>query len=133
MHEHWPESLAGLRIALDPSTEPVDEAHIVASRRKHFNLAVQMADGTVYVPPGGGVSASNIPMYAVVDADRHAAWVVHQEALLRAELPRFLDEIKAKRGRIPSRLKLKLVLDTEFAWAEDDEARLRVRLQRLPG
>lgn len=71
IHENWPETIEHhkVRNIVDISYCP-DEETIQKFRKIGLNSAVKLKDGTVYMGPGGGVTAAGTPM-AVTDNVLH--------------------------------------------------------------
>jgi hypothetical protein len=118
MHREWPGVISrhvgrGLQGAplIDGRREDVPAAKRKALRGK-LNFMTTMDDGTVYLSPGGGFSATGMNMKVVMAADifhasveRLEAWAHENEESLRSEIE--------KPGRIAGELNLRLSFDDE--------------------
>lgn len=63
IHENWPETIENYKFKniVDISPCP-DEKTIQSFRKIGLNSAVKLKDGTVYMGPGGGITAAGTPM-----------------------------------------------------------------------
>ena len=68
LHAYWPEVVRRWR---RPNlSSRITEAQRKALRAKHANATVAARDGTVYLPPGGGMMTSGLALEVLTTADR---------------------------------------------------------------
>lgn len=65
IHRNWPELLAPYRIGAAGLTHQLTDKEIGRARRAGVTVAIQVADGFVVIPPGGGMPTSRHSMSAV--------------------------------------------------------------------
>lgn len=68
IHRNWPDIISAYRV--NATAETWNEAQRQAFRKKNANVFVSTADGTVYMPIGGGVMASGVKFESVWCADK---------------------------------------------------------------
>jgi hypothetical protein len=92
VHENWPDLIArGRHSGLLPENIPAEKRSSL--RSFHTNFPITVADGTVYIPPGGGTMASGDSQDDRLNCDKIFAeltfWqnmVTQNEFVIRAEL-----------------------------------------------
>jgi len=113
LHRNWPASierhrLYGVQVDATPTSDEVSVA-----RRKRFNTLVRTKDGTVYAPPGGGISGAGSSMEVVRRLDWYRIQIKEWENIVREGASRFLEQA-ARRGSSPTLpLMFKLMIDRE--------------------
>jgi hypothetical protein len=66
IHSNWPESLADcVALGFAPSGEPTTDDLVATLRSKNATCLFETTDGTVYFPPGRGITASGVGLEVV--------------------------------------------------------------------
>lgn len=112
VHENWPQILARYKMAgiSGLSHNPTD-AEVAAARKVGLQVFVQLKDGTVYAPPGGGISTAGTNISHTMQAD----FFVRQLSAIEAEVQTPEKEgelrlaISGTGATCPPTLRLKLV------------------------
>jgi len=61
LHNNWPESIRQFRLKGNVSlTKPITDRHVNKLRNGNVNTVVEIEEGVIYAPIGGGVSTSGI-------------------------------------------------------------------------
>ena len=127
LHDNWPEIAAGRVVGI--SGEPLTSTERIAIRKQNVNVATTMSDGTVYLSPGGGVTASGHCFFDIRDCARIFAdldnWqkvVEDNEANFRAALKMLSSE----------ELSIKMMFERDECWLYEPSkhARLSLTLQQ---
>lgn len=107
VHDNWPESIRPWR-AHGLKGNGLTDNQVDLLRKRNANHVLEMSDGTIYLPPGGGVAAAGLNVLDVYGADLLKHWA-------REEQGRVVDgwdaiaEGAAKRGVVlPERPELRL-------------------------
>lgn len=113
LHANWPDSIKqfscpGISSAFSPSDS--DRARF---RKAGLTVLCQLADGTVYVPIGGGYMSTGLSMRVLMESDRYARWVHSFEKYVREQAPEFVRRVEAIGRKVGPVLKFQLVLDKE--------------------
>jgi hypothetical protein len=89
--ENWPQLFEGRKTQMSPSRDPqpITPEQRKVLRSKHANVAVAAIDGTLFLPPGGGIMSSGMSPNVLIQADRifdrlqeHERWCKANGALL---------------------------------------------------
>jgi hypothetical protein len=139
VHHNWPELLLPYSLKQDGlislGHSPID-SDIKAFRKNTINALIQMEDGTVYFPPGGGVATSKLSRKSTggVSSDvltkcNHMYRRLNDmEKLFFENINLISDEAKRKGCSEENILKFKLVFDGLNAFAFDEQVGISVDL-----
>ncbi|MCP3142778.1 hypothetical protein [Pyxidicoccus xibeiensis] len=112
LHANWPESIQQFRLNGILGLEaPTTNAEHKMAQKKHFNLPLRVADGTVYAPLGGGITPLGISPNIVFRGDREKAYMEDLERLTKANASLLVDKARENGHSIGTNLHLKLTLD----------------------
>ena len=132
LHENWPEQIAHNRIYGARGARLSDQ-EIKQLRSINCNYLLELADGTTYAPPGGGIVGSGCNVLSVVAADQSEEMVRFEEDLIVTNIDNIADEALSK-GRVipdPARFELHL-LDGRF-YAMERDSKIAVCLDSFSG
>lgn len=60
IHDTWPQLIAPMKMTLLPTQTPPTAKEIMDARRAGISPLIQLADGTVYAPIGGGITTARV-------------------------------------------------------------------------
>jgi hypothetical protein len=83
VHENWPELIARYKITRVTPKDQIGDAEIKAARAKHVNTLLQMDDGSVYAPVGGGFMSDGTAMSVMLRMDSTRMRFAKAEELIR--------------------------------------------------
>lgn len=139
IHHNWPELLSINRLnregLISLGHSPTD-SDIKAFRRNTINALVQMEDGTVYLPPGGGVvlsklsrkSTGGVSSDVVTKCNHMYRRLKDMEKLFFENINLITAEAKNKGCSDAHSLKLNLVFEDRNAFAFDEQTGIAVDL-----
>lgn len=84
VHDNWPKSIAHWK-ANGLSGDNLTDAQVKNLRAENLNHAATMPDGTVYLPPGGGVTTAGCNILDVYQADCLKHWAQKEEERILAD------------------------------------------------
>ena len=132
VHENWPEILQRFRLHGVRGTR-ISDQEIKELRRKNCNYCLEMADGTTYASPGGGVVGTGSNVFSMLAASQYLD-------LIRSEqdgIAENIDEISSAASRqgveLPDPAIFELhLLDGKFHAVERD-SRVAICLKSISG
>lgn len=131
LHRNWPESIQHLRlqgvVGLEHSVS-ASERKIL--RRKHVNEIVELRDGTIYAPLGGGVVCSGDPLDARIESDWVRRVLDDWQRASIATLAEWCSENRALPTGAP--VEVKLEIKDNLAWARVVGMAVVCRLGEVP-
>ncbi len=131
LHRDWPDSISNLRlVGLHGPTEQISPADRSRLRRLGVQTVVQTSDGVLYAPIGGGYATDGSSILVTRDLMNLRDYFRELEQRVLANSRR-IDEAAWSAGINPNKLRLRLVLEGDQPFAQDDEGTLRVRLPRF--
>jgi len=95
LHRNWPDMIERYR-AKGVTGTPLDKTQRRTVRRKHCNVLVTTLDGTVYMPIGGGVTASGLQLQSVIQADHWRMEMQDLQARFEEKLNELLPTFKER-------------------------------------
>jgi len=108
LHGNWP-SMMATWLAPGAVPDTLSPKLTSAQRKKmrtKFTIATETKDGTIYVPPGGGIMTSGHSQDAVVQANRILNLVHPAEVWVREQADWLAAQVEAVTGARPSELHL---------------------------
>jgi hypothetical protein len=78
VHDNWPKSIAQWQ-ANGLTSDGLTEEQIKTLRKRNVNHTLEMSDGTIYLPPGGGVTAAGSNPLDIYRTDCLKDWARKQE------------------------------------------------------
>ena len=133
VHDNWPALLTRHRfVSGSTNNEPLTEQQMRTLRAKGANFLTQMADGTQYLPPGGGYAPNGQSPFVTRASDWAFNMIDAFQRSVDAEVDHALAQINAL-GRTPSDPPtFVLEVDDNFtACALERAARIRIPLGSL--
>lgn len=131
--ENWPHLFDGRRLGVAPSREPqpITPEQRKVLRRKYANVPVAASDGTLFLPPGGGITMSGMSPNIVFMADRMFDRLQRQEAWCKANGGVLAERLEGQRGRRPAALRLRFdgFEESGAMIVIDDDNRARFRFE----
>lgn len=110
LHANWPDSIEVFRLrgirGFDTLPTSADHWRMM---KKHGNLPLQVADGTVYAPFGSGLSAAGLSPDVIIRADVEAARIWNLEQLAKSNAPMLVAKAQEQGHSIGPTLHLKLM------------------------
>lgn len=116
VHDNWPDVIASHRIPhVQGSVDSIPSSlEIKQAREAGFSVTLVMNDGTVYLPPGGGLASSGANTQVVVWADSLIAQCRHALKVIEKHADEIARRIQQKKPDIALRsLDLTLTLDSQ--------------------
>ena len=97
VHNNWSEILSRFQMNGVKGDKLTDE-QIRTLRKKNLNYALEMTDGKVYQPPGGGITCAGSNICDIMIADKWKDWATHQQDKVIECMPGVIERAK-KNGR----------------------------------
>jgi len=109
LHCNWPKSLERCRIKgmTGVLPQPTDD-ELKQLRRGHVYTLLQMDDGTIYAPPGGGVATSGLSAQVVMDCDWYAKQMKRLEKHIQDNLVKIIETAKSEGANLPDECTFRL-------------------------
>lgn len=132
LHRNWPDSIRQFRLnGVIGSARPVPDHDVQKLRKGNVNSMVEIEEGVVYAPMGGGFSTSGIS----VDVVRHADYCIERLRSMQQSVIDNISEI-AKEARkkgiaLPDKPQFGLEVKDDEIYAVEINSMLAVRLGRL--
>lgn len=79
-----------------------------AIRKKHGNALMTGSGGTMFLPPGGGITFAGISVKVIVETDRLLALLAERQEWCKANGVTLANKIEAERGTRPQSIRLRL-------------------------
>jgi hypothetical protein len=131
--ENWPQIFDGRRMTVAPSRDPqpVTAEQRKTLRRKNANVPVAAKDGTLFLPPGGGVMASGMSSSVLVQADRILDRLQERERWCKANGGQLAERFEAESGRRATAFRLRFdgFEESGTVVVIDDDNRARFRFE----
>lgn len=114
VHDNWPDSIRQYR--LDGYGSP--EAHVTSEevrvlRRGHITVTLQMSDGTIYYPPGGGYGSDGTSFEAVRTSDYYLRRVRELEQYVKDHVQELCVAVLVERRLVARPWVVRLRLDAD--------------------
>lgn len=97
VHRNWPHVIANYAIpgVVDIAFNP-DSDEIAELRKIHVNPSLQMDDGTVYLPLGGGLSTSGVSSTVARQSLRAAKLINEAKKSFEQNIPTIVEDLKSR-------------------------------------
>lgn len=120
LHDNWPNSIKQFRVPGITDLEvPIEDRN--AFRKAGVLVPIQIANGIVYMPPGGGYSASGTSVRVGMASDDHAFQVRQLENYVRDNLYSLLSQVQARGITFGNQLRFRLIAsDSKFYVVEEN-------------
>lgn len=132
MHANWPDSIERYRLrgilGLERVVTNEDRERLREAGALTF---VQLADGTVYAPIGGGYSSSGLGIDVVRKSGYYAQRVRNLEAQVKAQSDAFIARIRDTGLSSGTPTRFRLLVDAKGAHAVEEQSRKAFFLGRL--
>jgi len=118
VHENWPDTIKPYRVpgAVAVSVNP-SSTEIKRLRSAHLNSALQMDDGTVYLPIGGGMASDGTGLAVTLVSNQMTKRIKVLERWVKENPGEILTELRKNGYRDGAPLELKLQSDDRGFWA----------------
>lgn len=101
-HRSWPGMLDSCRLRGFTAAVPqATEAELATLRRGNVFTVMQMDDGTLYYPPGGGITTSGLSAQVVDDCNWYARQMHHLEEHVRTNIDSIRDAATSDGTALP--------------------------------
>lgn len=131
VHANWPSVIDRFRLKGIQSLAIVPDTGIVKTLRDvHINAILQLKDGTIYAPPGGGYMTDGTSMEVVMAADRHARTIKAWEDWILNNTDKLNDGLKGTGIDETKPLKVRLEIDDKAVYAACPEYGVRFVLKK---
>jgi hypothetical protein len=131
--ENWPHLFERQRMGIAPSRDPqaITPEQRKVLRSKGANVPVSAIDGTLFLPPGGGIVTTGMSPRIVIEADRVLDRLQARERWCKANGSVLADRFEGAGGRRPTRLVLRFdgFEESGAIIVMDDEIRARFRFE----
>ncbi len=126
---NWPDVLEPYRIfgVAGLSHVPTDKEH-AKLRAAGVTVLVQLSDGTVLAPPGGGINTAGGSVWVVTESDKHLRLVDACEEWVQENAELLVKEAEASGKRLTYPLRLRLVVEESGWYALGEGAKVAFRL-----
>jgi hypothetical protein len=120
IHSNWPDTISRYRsssrvIEYNPTDDEIKKL------RSGAIYALQLSDGTVYLPIGGGYATSGVSIEVIDKRDYYATQVRQIEQHIRDNIKELISQTSDIKDALTSKLTFKLkVLDDHFLAVEDN-------------
>lgn len=133
LHRNWPEITEMHRLhGVTGTAHPLTDGDVALLRRGGVQAIVELSDGTVLAPPGGGYTADGTSVEIVRQADQLLAVASELEVALKAN-PRALVESATRSGiELPLIMRLRLEIHGTSAMAVEEASGMRLSLGEFP-
>jgi len=128
LHRNWPDTMRPFRLngVLAP-TQRITQEERAALRQSGIQTFVHTKDDTIYGPIGGGYATDGSSVRVTQDLITLRHYFGELKRIVREDRDR-ISKRAWSAGINPDTLRLRLVYDGEKPFAQDDAARLRIRL-----
>lgn len=132
IHNNWPDSIKMYRLNGIISLEPkISDSDISKLRRAGVQTFVQIDDGVIYAPIGGGYASSGTSVEVVRTSDYYAKRIRSLEKTIIDNLDNLIVDAAAKGVSLGEHLEFKLEFFTEQVIAVEKNSGLNVKLGSL--
>lgn len=134
IHNNWRGSIEmykipeGHRLVTPP---PTDE-DVAELRRSNINIFLQVSDGTIYTPPGGGQTIPGIGFHVRVTCSSYGATIRNLEKYVRSNLANFRDIARQHGLELPPQPHFQLQLVDGNAYAVELNVKVAYKLCEMP-
>ncbi|TBR61525.1 hypothetical protein B4U84_12235 [Westiellopsis prolifica IICB1] len=134
IHNNWRESIEMYKIrGVDRLTIPLPTDEDVAKFRKsNINIPLQVSDGTIYAPLGGGQTISGIDLDVRVTCSCYRGTIRNLEKHVRNNLAHFRDIARQHDLELPPQPHFQLQLVDGNAYAVELNVRISYKLCEMP-
>lgn len=130
LHENWPESIAQFRVnGIVGLTKSISDQDVKTLRDKNANTLVEIEDGTVYGPIGGGYASSGISIEVVIQADQYEIWLNEAQEYIINNIDTIKNDMRRKSINLPSGLSFRLKVVDNKIYAVEDTTSLSIDLR----
>ena len=129
LHRNWPDSIRNMRMpGILASQTPVSDADVKTLRKKNVNPPLEMDDGTVYAPLGGGVAMSGDSTDVVTQEIFTKKHLQDLERALRENIEEIASKAEQKGVRFPDDPRFELYLQGGGVYVIEEETNVCVPL-----
>ena len=131
--ENWPQLFEGRRSGIAPSRDPqpITPEQRKVLRSKHANVMVTATDGSLFFPPGGGITSSGMSPNILSTSDRMLDRLQELERWCKANGTLLADRVDEASGRRPTGFRLRFdgFEESGAMIVIDDDNRARFRFE----
>lgn len=129
LHRNWPDSIRHMRMhGILASQTPTSDADVKTLRKKNINPPLEMDDGTVYAPLGGGVATSGDSTDVIIQEIHARKHLQDLERALKENIEEIVKEAEAKGVLLPDEPRFELYLQEGGVYAMEAEPNVCVPL-----
>ncbi|WP_194856929.1 hypothetical protein [Alloalcanivorax venustensis] len=111
LHQNWPDSIRHMRMPdIVASQTPMSDAEVKTLRKKNVNPPLEMQDGTVYAPLGGGVVMSGESTEVVIKEVSTKRYLQDLEKVLQKNIEEIASKAERKGVQFPREPRFELYL-----------------------
>jgi hypothetical protein len=133
LHADWPETIAMYRVSALGTERGLTDSDHLELREAGCTTMVQMTDGTIYAPTGGGIATSRDSINAVLARDRSVARIKRIEKQAAVQADAWLTQIR-QAGHTPTDpLRFRLVIRGSHLYAREEGSGQTFSLEATPG
>ena len=132
LHDNWPDSIKRFRLngVLALSTT-VSDKDVATLRKGNVNTMVDLGDGIVYAPIGGGYATSGLSTEVVIQSDRCAMRLRQMQQAIIDNISSIASEAKGKGLSFPDSPRFELQIDNGSLYAVEINCMVAVPLGEL--
>lgn len=128
IHDTWPQLIAKVRMTIPPTQTPPTATEIMKARRAGISPLIQLTDGTVYAPTGGGVTTAKVGASVVSLSDYGFEDVRRWQDWFDQVAPANLAREQANGVVLPAVPTFTLMYEENTFYACEKAAKLKVKL-----
>lgn len=132
LHENWPESISQFRIkGVTRLNRSISDSDVAALRKGHITSVVEITEGIVYAPIGGGISTSGLSIEVVKQADIARETLRTMEKWVKENISKIVDAAAEQNIFFLTQLEFGLEVTGGIAYAVEINTMLAVKLGPL--
>lgn len=132
LHDNWPDSISRFLLKDIRLTQEVTGLEHTKLRKAGVTVLTSLADGTVYMPIGGGITTAGTGINSVMEHDRYARLLTDLEKVTREQAAIIISTSKQQNITLPSELHFKVFVKNAEFLAQEQNTGLTIKVGRLP-
>jgi len=132
VRDNWPHLVGGYQTTIPPTLTPPTAKVIMQARKGGVTTLTQLADGSVWAPPGGGITSAKVGARVVDVSDAAFDRVAYWQQWFDRQAPDGIAKAQAKGVMFGTPPTFKLGIDpgNDF-FAYDETAKIRINLGQM--